>query len=109
MFMLDGEARDFMETWSSGISIGVPGTVALYETAHDAHGKLPWADVFQPAIRLARDGFKVPLRLANYMPKMAQLSRLDENPGAAEYFYPNGEPLDPKQAYIDGFGAHNKK
>jgi gamma-glutamyltranspeptidase/glutathione hydrolase len=93
MFMLDGEVRDFIETWSSGISIGVPGTVALYKTAHDAHGRLPWKDVFQPAIRLARDGFKVPLRLANYMPRMAQLSRLDENPGAAEYFYPNGEPL----------------
>jgi gamma-glutamyltranspeptidase/glutathione hydrolase len=94
MFMLDGEVREFMEIWSSGISIGVPGTVALYRTAHDAHGKLPWADLFQPAIRLARDGFSVPLRLANYLPAMAQRSRLDENPGAAEYFYPNGEPLE---------------
>jgi gamma-glutamyltranspeptidase/glutathione hydrolase len=47
MFMLDGEVRDFIETWSSGISIGVPGTVALYKTAHDAHGRLPWKDVFQ--------------------------------------------------------------
>lgn len=35
MFMLDGEVRDFMEIRSSGISIGVPGTVALYRTAHD--------------------------------------------------------------------------
>jgi gamma-glutamyltranspeptidase/glutathione hydrolase len=50
--------------------------------------------VFQPAIRLARDGFRVPVRLANYLPRMAQRSRLDENPGAAEYFYPNGEPLE---------------
>jgi gamma-glutamyltranspeptidase/glutathione hydrolase len=94
MFMRDGKVRDFMESWSSGISIGVPGTVALYEAAHDAHGRLPWSDVFQPAIRLAREGFNVPVRLANYLPRMAQLSRLDENPGAAEYFYPDGEPLE---------------
>jgi gamma-glutamyltranspeptidase/glutathione hydrolase len=93
MFMLDGKVRDFMEIWSSGVSIGVPGTVALYKAAHDAHGKVPWADIFQPAIRLARDGFRVPPRLANYLPMMAQRSRLDENPGAAEYFFPNGEPL----------------
>jgi gamma-glutamyltranspeptidase/glutathione hydrolase len=93
LFMQDGKARDFMESWSSGISIAVPGTVALYKDAHDAHGKLPWSDLFQPAIRLASDGFSVPVRLANYLPRMAELSRLDENPGAAEYFYPNGAPL----------------
>jgi gamma-glutamyltranspeptidase/glutathione hydrolase len=93
MFMQDGQALGFMDVWSSGIATGVPGTVALYKLAHDAHGRLPWADLFQPAIKLARDGFEVTPRLANYMPMMAERSRLDENPGAANYFYPDGEAL----------------
>lgn len=93
MFMVDGEVMGFFDAWQSGKAVGVPGAIALYKQAHDAHGKLPWADVFQPAIRLATEGFEVSPRLANYLPMMAERSRLDENPGSAEYFYPGGEPL----------------
>lgn len=93
MFMRDGEVMGFYDSWQSGIAIGVPGAVAMYKLAHDTHGKLPWVDVFQPAIRLATDGFEVSPRLANYLPRLAEISRLDEAPGSAEYFYPNGEPL----------------
>jgi gamma-glutamyltranspeptidase/glutathione hydrolase len=106
MFMQDGERMNFMQTWSSGISTGIPGTVALYQLAHEAHGRLPWAELFQPAIDLARSGFEVTPRLANYLPRMAQRSKLDENSGAAEYFYPGGEGLKvgdirTNQAYAD--------
>ncbi len=93
MFMRDGEVMGFYDSWQSGIAIGVPGAVAMYKLAHDTHGKLPWSEVFQPAIRLATDGFEVSPRLANYLPRMAEVSRLDEAPGTAEYFYPDGEPL----------------
>ena len=93
MFMRDGEVMNFFEAWQSGRAIGVPGAIALYKLAHDQHGKLPWADVFQPAIRLATEGFEVSPRLANYLPMMAERSRLDEDPGSAAYFYPGGEPL----------------
>ncbi len=93
MFMRDGEVMDFFEAWQSGISIGVPGAVALYKLAHDKHGKLPWATLFEPAIQLARDGFAVSPRLAGYLPRMAARTRLDDEPGTAAYFYPGGEPL----------------
>ncbi len=93
MFMRDGEVMSFFESWQSGKAIGVPGAIAMYKAAHDEHGKLPWADVLQPAIRLATEGFEVSPRLANYLPMMAERSRLDENPGSAEYFYPGGQPL----------------
>ena len=83
MFMRDGEVLGFFESWQSGLAIGVPGTIALYKSAHDEHGKLPWADLFQPAIRLAQSGFEVSPRLANYLPMMAERGRLDEDPGSA--------------------------
>ena len=93
MFMRDGEVLGFIEAWQSGIAVGVPGAVALYKSAHDDHGKLPWADVFQPAIRLAREGFEVSPRMANFLPMVASRGRLDENPVTAAYFFPGGEPL----------------
>ncbi|MDE2560740.1 MAG: gamma-glutamyltransferase [Sphingomonadales bacterium] len=48
-----------------GKSAGVPGAVAMMAKAHAEHGKLPWATLFGPAIRLARDGFAVSARMHN--------------------------------------------
>lgn len=93
MFMRDGKVLNFFESWQSGIAVGVPGAIAMYKTAHDQHGKLPWADLFKPAIRLATDGFEVSPRMAGFLPMMAKRSRLDENPASAAYFYPNGKAL----------------
>ena len=45
------------------MSVGVPGNIRLIELAHRAHGRLPWAQLFRPAIRLARDGFQITPRL----------------------------------------------
>ena len=93
MFMRDGQVMSYVESWQSGKSVGVPGAIALYKDAHEQHGKLTWAEVLEPAIRLATEGFEVTPRLANYLPMMAERSRLAKNPGAAAYFYPGGEPL----------------
>lgn len=93
MFMNGTRPIGFMEANQSGNSVGVPGAVALYKSVHDVYGKLPWADLFEPAIQLAEGGFDVPIKMAEYLPQMARMSRLDENPGAAEYFYPEGKPL----------------
>lgn len=93
MFMRDGKVMKRGRAWQSGLAVGVPGVVALYKRAHDDHGLLPWAVLFQPAIRLARQGFKVSPRLASFLVRIAPRSRLDENPATAAYFYPGGSPL----------------
>ncbi|MDX1498848.1 MAG: gamma-glutamyltransferase family protein [Woeseiaceae bacterium] len=93
MFMRDGIAMDYDEAWQSGLSVGVPGTVALYAEAHERFGALPWRTLFEPAIRLADAGFFVSPRLAEFVERAAERTRLDENPATAAYFYPGGKPL----------------
>ncbi|KAH0518146.1 Gamma-glutamyltransferase 5 [Microtus ochrogaster] len=47
--------------------IGVPGELRGYAEAHRRHGRLPWAQLFQPTIALLREGFRVPSVLSQYL------------------------------------------
>ena len=95
LFMKDGEPMGFIESWQSGRSVGVPGQIALYKSAHDAFGTAPWASLFESGIALADDGFVVSPRLANLLngDRLRGAIKLDENPGSSDYFYPQGTPL----------------
>lgn len=95
LFIEDGEVLGFVPAWQSGRSAGVPGAIALYDKAHDAHGKVEWASLFADAIALAEDGFVVSPRLAGLLesPRLRGALRLDDHPISAVYFYPEGEPL----------------
>jgi len=95
LFIEDGEVLGFLDAWQSGKSTGVPGAIALYKTAHDAHGQNEWASNFETAIGLAEDGFVVSPRLAGIVAneRIRQFTRLDDHPVSAAYFYPGGEPL----------------
>ena len=66
------------------LSVGVPGTVAGMWEAHQRFGKLPWADVVEPSIRLARDGFEVPINLGNNIDY--GLRRFADQTNFADYF-----------------------
>ena len=86
----DGAPRDFHEAVISGRSVGVPGQVALLWLAHQRHGRLPWAALFQPAIALAEAGFAVSPRLAALL---AGDDVVPANPDAARFFLdPQGRP-----------------
>ncbi|MFA9201276.1 MAG: gamma-glutamyltransferase [Cypionkella sp.] len=61
----DGKLPPFGESVKSGLSVGVPGNIALAAEAHRAHGKLPWRALFAPAVKLAREGFAINQRLHN--------------------------------------------
>src|SRR5690606_22619978 len=91
-FTIDGQDLGFLQAMQSGRSVGVPGIIALYKTAHDRHGRLPWASNFEAAIRLAEEGFIVSPRLAASLPRF-QNGPLGREPGPAGYFFPGGKPL----------------
>jgi gamma-glutamyltranspeptidase/glutathione hydrolase/leukotriene-C4 hydrolase len=44
---------------SGGLATGIPGEIAGYWAAHQSSGKLPWADLFAPTIKLCKNGFAV--------------------------------------------------
>ncbi|MEL7049013.1 MAG: gamma-glutamyltransferase, partial [Pseudomonadota bacterium] len=88
---LDDDQRPlpFRTIVRSGLSVGVPGLVALLADVHTAHGVLPWADLFEPAISLAREGFEVSNRLHR---SLLWVGADHFSPDARAYFFPNGSP-----------------
>ena len=64
MFLVDGKPLPFELAQASGKSIGTPALIPMLKMAHAEHGKLPWATLFEPAIKLAEDGFVVGPRLS---------------------------------------------
>ena len=86
----EGQPLPFIEAAASGRSVGVPGVLRMLEAAHREHGRLPWADLFVPAIELAERGFAVSARL-NTM--LAADPVLREDAAAAAFYYDaSGEP-----------------
>jgi len=87
----DGTPQAFAEAVPGGRSVGVPGTLALLELAHDLHGRRPWAELAGPAIRLAEQGFAVSPRLAGAV--AGNVDGLKAFPATAAYFLePDGAP-----------------
>jgi gamma-glutamyltranspeptidase / glutathione hydrolase len=86
----DGKPMAFYDAVVGGRSVGVPGTLRLLETAHRRWGRLPWAQVIDPAVRLAEEGFTVSPRLHGLLAQEPYLAR---DPIAKAYFYqPDGTP-----------------
>jgi gamma-glutamyltranspeptidase / glutathione hydrolase len=89
----DGQPLDVRDAAWSGISVGVPGALAMLALAHKEHGRLPWPDLFSAAIALARDGFTVAPRLATWL---GRIPSLRNEPGIRAVFY--NEDGSPKKA-----------
>jgi gamma-glutamyltranspeptidase/glutathione hydrolase len=59
----DGTPMAFPDARIGGRAVGVPGVPRLLEVAHARYGKLAWKTLFEPAIALAENGFRITPRL----------------------------------------------
>jgi gamma-glutamyltranspeptidase / glutathione hydrolase len=107
-FMRDGKPIPFDQAVHSGLSIGTPGVARLIETAHRAHGKLAWAKLFEPALKLATDGFAVSQRL-HFLLRWTGAEKFDA--AARAYFFDESGNARPQgfllknSAYADSLRA----
>ncbi|MGE4242592.1 gamma-glutamyltransferase family protein [Ramlibacter sp.] len=90
LFMRDGKPMGFDEAKVGGRAVGVPGAVRMLELAHRDHGKLPWPALFEPAIRLAKDGFPLGARLRTLLAAEQHLRK--DGDAAAYFLQPDGTP-----------------
>jgi gamma-glutamyltranspeptidase / glutathione hydrolase len=87
----DGRPRPFNEAYPGGLSVGVPGNVRLMAIAHQRWGRLPWPKLFDPAIRLADEGFAVSRSTARFLQQWATMWA--KFPDARRIYWRDGKPL----------------
>ncbi|MFA5521696.1 MAG: gamma-glutamyltransferase family protein [Castellaniella sp.] len=80
-----GIAQQPMRGWDT---VTVPGVVAGWAALHEKFGKLPFGDLFEPAIEVAERGYAVPPMVAYKWGKAAE--ELHSQPGFAQAFMPHG-------------------
>jgi gamma-glutamyltranspeptidase/glutathione hydrolase len=86
----NGRGESFVNVGVGGLAVGVPGALRMLEAAHRERGRLPWADVFAPAIELAENGFEISPRLFGLLNGFKRFARGDD---FRRYFYAaSGEP-----------------
>jgi gamma-glutamyltranspeptidase / glutathione hydrolase len=85
-----GKPLAFHDAVVGGRSVGVPGLVRMLELAHKQYGRLPWAQLFEPAIALAENGFVVSPRLGA---AIAGQRHLAQERAKAYFLNRDGTPL----------------
>src|SRR5688500_12083615 len=91
LFQIDGVNQGFTPASTSGQAVGVPGTLLVVATAVQRYGRKRLADVIQPAIALAENGFPINFVLAGSI--NAPNSRTLLYQATRDVFRPGGVPL----------------
>ncbi len=93
-----GEPRAHFDPIPGGLSVGIPGVVKMLWLAHQKYGKLPWAKLFEPAIKLSEEGFPVGPKMVRQIKAMA--SRAGDMPDIkSHFFHADGTPLNEGETY----------
>ncbi|MBI3067688.1 MAG: gamma-glutamyltransferase family protein [Betaproteobacteria bacterium] len=79
-------------------AVTVPGAVSAWVALSERFGKLPFVELFEPAIRYAADGFMVSPTIARLWAK--QVPELQGAAGYAEAFMPKGRAPEPGETFV---------
>jgi gamma-glutamyltranspeptidase / glutathione hydrolase len=86
----NGDPTFYFTAINGGLAVGVPGLLRMLKKAHKKHGRLSWASLFSPAIRLAEDGFPISPRFHKMVSRTEDLKKF---PQAKAYFFDSdGQP-----------------
>ncbi|MEE7462595.1 MULTISPECIES: gamma-glutamyltransferase family protein [Methylobacterium] len=83
--------RPPMRGWDS---VTVPGAVAAWAALSERFGRLPFADLMQPAIRIAERGYLAPVVVQQKWAAAARIEAITRQPGFSEFFLPRGRAPD---------------
>jgi gamma-glutamyltranspeptidase/glutathione hydrolase len=97
MWLVDGE-YSFQKYHLSYWSVGVPGTVTGLYLAWQDHGKLPWNDLVEPAIELAKNGITITHHLSSSLKRV--LPRMEKYPASVEKFTNKGKHYEAGDLWI---------
>ena len=93
----NGQPRTKPDAIPGGLSVGIPGVVKMLWLAHHKYGKLPWAKLFEPAIKLSEDGFPVGPKLARTIKNFTRGANMPDI--KAHFYHPDGTPLAEGEIY----------
>jgi gamma-glutamyltranspeptidase / glutathione hydrolase len=92
-----GQPRAKSDAIPGGLSVGIPGVVKMLALAHKKYGKLPWAKLFEPAIKLAENGFPVGPKLARTIRSFTRGTNMPDL--KAHFYHADGTPLAEGEIY----------
>ncbi len=86
------EPKDFHDAVKGGLSVGTPGLLKMLKLVHDKFGQMPWEELFDGAIAIARDGFVVDKKIYDVGLDLSYLKDFDQF--SKIYLKDNGKPKD---------------
>jgi gamma-glutamyltranspeptidase/glutathione hydrolase len=81
-------------------AVGVPGTVAGLALAHQRHGKLKWAELVEPARKLAAEGFPVGYHLARSLRSNSTQKKMSAFPESQRIYQRNGKYYEMGERFV---------
>jgi gamma-glutamyltranspeptidase/glutathione hydrolase len=85
----EGNPQKFLEVVGTGLSVATPGALHALKNAHQKYGKIKWQKLFEPAIRIAREGYPITKKMFVNLKSIKHLSHSD---GMKIYFDHDGTP-----------------
>lgn len=85
----EGNPQKFLDVVGTGLSVATPGALHALKNAHQKYGKIKWQKLFEPAIKIAREGY--PLTEKMYV-NLKSIKHLSSSDGMKIYFDRDGKP-----------------